>query len=124
FYLKAAKKQYEALRAARADLLSQLEAHRQAGDPISAAETVQGLANLAADEQNLTATVNQYVASQQPQPDLTTPAERAARPPERMDWNDVVELARTSKYAKDIQPNDPGLIAGYNEAMRRRAQGR
>jgi|SRR5262249_28383574 len=88
FYLKAARKQFDALRAARADLLSQLEAHRQAGDAGSGAEIVQGLANLAADERNLTATVNEYVASQQPQPDLTTPAERAARPPERMDWNE------------------------------------
>src|SRR5262249_7418400 len=124
FYLKSARKQFDALRAARADLLSQLEAHRQAGDAQGAAETVQGLADVAASEQNLTALVQQYAASQRPQPDFTTPAERAAPPPERMDWNDVVELTRTSKYCKDIQPNDPNLIAGYQEAMRRRAQGR
>jgi hypothetical protein len=40
-----------------------------------------------------------------------------------MDWQDVVDLARQSKYAKDIQPNDPHLIAGWQEAQRRRARG-
>src|SRR5262245_59214142 len=41
FYLKAARKQADALRAAKADLLSQLESHRQYGDAVAAAETVQ-----------------------------------------------------------------------------------
>lgn len=40
-----------------------------------------------------------------------------------MDWQDVVDLARQSKYARDIKPDDPNMLAGYHEAMRRKARG-
>jgi hypothetical protein len=40
-----------------------------------------------------------------------------------MDWNDVVELTRTSKYAKHIDGNDPWMRAGYAEVQRRKARG-
>src|SRR5262245_16027512 len=124
FYLKATRKQHQALQSARAQALAELEAHKASGDSFSAGQTVQQLADIAASEQNLQALVNQYAASQTPQaPPEQSPEERHAKPIERMDWRDIVEMTRQSKYAKDIQPNDPGLIAGYNEAMRRRARG-
>ena len=65
---------------------------------------------------------NQYLQSQQAPPE-PSPEERAARPLNRMDWHDVVEMTRASKYAKDIRPDDPAMIAGYYEAQRRRARG-
>jgi hypothetical protein len=112
------------LEAQRAASLADLAVHRSNRDADSMAASIQELANIDAETRNLGALYQQYVASQNPpQPPEPSPEERQARPIHRMDWQDVTNLARTSKYARDIQPNDPNLIAGWNEAMRRRSRG-
>jgi hypothetical protein len=79
---------------------------------------------LDAERANLAQLYNNYVASQQaPAREQLTPEERAARPITKMDWSDVVDLARGSRYGKNIKPDDPNLIAGWNEARRRSARG-
>ena len=40
-----------------------------------------------------------------------------------MNWDDVVELTRTSKYAKHIDGRDPMMVAGWHEVQRRKARG-
>jgi hypothetical protein len=40
-----------------------------------------------------------------------------------MTWQDGLDLARTSKYGKDLSHDDPAVVAGYAEVMRRRARG-
>jgi aspartyl/asparaginyl-tRNA synthetase len=64
-----------------------------------------------------------YVQSQQPprQPELT-PEERAAKPIHRMDYSDVLEMAKTSKYFKDGTWNDD-MQRAYNEVRARRSRG-
>ena len=49
--------------------------------------------------------------------------ERHAKPIERMDWQDALDLARTSKYGKDLSHDDPAVAAGYREVLARRARG-
>lgn len=108
------------LAAAKADLL----VHRQNSDLESAGASVQQIANLEAERANLNSLYQGYVASQQPAPQREiSPEERLARRPEHMDWSDVVELARTSRHAKDIKADDPNLVAGWREAMQRKSRG-
>jgi hypothetical protein len=40
-----------------------------------------------------------------------------------MDWNDALELAKTSKYGKGLSWHDQNVQAGYREAVARRARG-
>ncbi len=124
FYISAAAtraSQIEAeLQAARADLA----AHRANGDLDSGAHSVSHLASLEAERHNLLALHNYYIASQQPpQAPRVSAEERHAKPWSRMDSNDILELTRTSKYAKNIDWNDAGMQAGWYEAQRRRAYG-
>ena len=75
-------------------------------------------------EQNLVELHQQYVASQAPpEPVELTPEEKHAKPWDRMDWQDGLDLARTSKYGDDLSHNDPNVVAGYAEVMRRRQRG-
>jgi hypothetical protein len=124
FYLSAASQRANELAAERQAHLADLAAYRANGDTQSAAQVVQALANNQAEQQNLQTLCNDYVAAQQPrrQPE-PSPEERAARPINRMDWSDVVEMTRGSKWAKDIRPDDPNMIAGWHEARARRGRG-
>jgi hypothetical protein len=122
FYIKAARKQARQLEAAKNIATANLNEARANRDSDTAASYVQELADLSAAQENLNRLCSQYVQSQQP-PTPASKEERAARTWDRMDWQDVTDLARQSKYGRDIQPHDPGLIAGWQEAQRRRARG-
>jgi hypothetical protein len=100
------------------------EAHNLNGDTQSAATCIQQIATLSREREDLHRLYAQYVQSQQPQygPEPTQ-EERAARPWDRMDARDVLDMTRTSKYAKDIDWRDPYMRAGYAEAIRRRTAG-
>jgi hypothetical protein len=106
--------------AAQADLA----AYNLNQDRASAASAVQQIATLSREREDLHRLYNQYVQSQQPQygPEPTK-EERAARPWDRMDARDVLDMTRTSKYAKDIDWRDPHMRAGYAEAIRRKTAG-
>jgi hypothetical protein len=123
FYLNAAQQRAAELEmelsAARTDLLT----HRHNQDLQSAGEAVQRIANLTAEQSNLRGLVDGYVQSQQPprQPELT-PEERDAKPWSKMDYNDVLEMCRGSKYAKDLTWN-ADMQAGYEETRRRKSRG-
>jgi hypothetical protein len=86
---------------------------------------VQTLADLEASKRNVLALHNQYVRSQQPPPappELTA-EEKAAKPWDKMTWEDGLDLAKTSKYGRDLDHSDPNVQAGYREVAARRARG-
>ena len=71
---------------------------------------MQELADIEAKKANIVALHSQYVQSQQvSEPPELTPEEKAAKPWDKMDWDDGLELARTSKYGADIDANDPNV---------------
>ncbi len=82
FYVSAAVARANTIEAELAPARADLAAHRANSDTDSAAVSIQQIANLEAERQNLNALYQNYVASQQPpqQPELT-PEERAAKPP-------------------------------------------
>ena len=124
FYISAAQQRQNELEAERQAALADLAAHKANGDTMAAAATVQNLANLQSEFQNLKNLCDNYIASQQPaqQPELT-PEERAARPWHRMDYSDTLDLARTSKYGESLTWDDPHMRAGLAEARARRGRG-
>jgi hypothetical protein len=124
FYIDAAAKRVQQLDAERAAAQADLVAHKANGDYDSASEAVQRIANIDAEARNVENLYQRYVASQQPYtPPPLTDAERQAKSWNKMDWNDVVELTRTSKYAKHIDGQDPWMVAGWHEVQRRKARG-
>ena len=124
FYLKASQAQWDALEAQRMRELAELQAAKAAGDEDSAASAILGIANIDAAKRNLVQLTNEYAQSMSPQaPPLVSKEERAAKPLDRMDYNDALELARGSRYGRTLDHNDPNVRAGYAEVQRRRARG-
>jgi hypothetical protein len=79
---------------------------------------------LTQQQNSLQALCQGYIQSQQPaQPEQLTEEERSARPWHKMTPDDGLALARTSKYGKSLDWNDPNVRSGYSEAMRRRHRG-
>ena len=124
FYLSAAQQRAAELEvelsAAKTDLLT----YRHNQDLPGAGEAVQRIANLTAEQSNLQGLVQGYIRSQQPaQPEVLTDEERAAKPWHRMSADDGLQLAKTSKYGKNLDWSDPNVRNGYAEAQRRRYRG-
>jgi hypothetical protein len=124
FYRDSAERRLQQLTASRAAELADLEAHKLNSDHDAAAECIQRIADLDAAKQNLTELYSRYVSANTPAaPREISPEERLARPISHMDWSDVVEMTRGSKYARNIKPDDPALLAGWQEVRSRRARG-
>jgi len=124
YYTHLARQQIQRLNAERAQALANLEAAKATADYDSAGTAVQDLADIEAKKANIVALHQQYVRSQEPvPPPELTPEERFAKPWDRMDWQDGLDLARTSKYGKDLSHDDPAVVAGYREVMARRQRG-
>jgi hypothetical protein len=122
WYVERGRQRLAALRAGRAQCIADLEAAKRDGDADAADSAIANLADIDQQERNTISLYNQYAASQAPPPEPSL-EERRARPIDRMDWNDIVEMTRQSKYAKNIRADDPNMIAGWQEAQRRRARG-
>jgi hypothetical protein len=124
FYSGAARRRMEQIQAEKAAAMADLQAHRLNADPDSAAQSVQTIADLDAAAANLENLYSRYVQSQTPpaRPELTT-EERAAKPWSKMDYSDVLEMAKGSRYGKNLNWNDPNMQAGYREVQRRKARG-
>jgi hypothetical protein len=122
FYADAARNRANQLDAEMAAANADLVAHKANGDYQNAGQTVQHIADLQAQRNNLATLWNQHVAAQQPQQaQWVSDQERHAKPPENMDWRDALDVARTSRYGRNINENDPYVRAGYNEVLRRQA---
>jgi hypothetical protein len=123
FYLEAARERQNAIELELASCKADLLAHRQNGSLSEAGEAIQRIANLTAEQSNLQSLAQGYIQSQQPrQPERLSDEEKAAKPIHRMNYNDVLEMARTSKYAKDLTWN-ADMQAGYDEVRARRSRG-
>jgi hypothetical protein len=115
FYLQAGSQRLAQIEAERAAALADLAAHKANGDRESAAAAIQQIANIDVEMANLNQLYTRYVQSQNPPaPPQPSKESRAKRTWEEMDWQDVVDMTRESKYAKNIRPDDPNLIAGWN----------
>jgi hypothetical protein len=120
FYTASARQRLERINAETAACQADLAAHKANGDYDSAGQTIQQLANLAAEQDNLSRLYNNYVQSQQPrQPRELTDQERLAKPVHRMDYGDVWQMANTGKYGVD----EAKFRAGMAEVQRRKARG-
>ena len=124
WYVEMGRQRLLEINAARSQALADLEQAKANYDSDSASDAIQRVANADAERANLSNLYDQYVRSITPPAPLEVSLEeRRARPFSAMDWNDVVEMTRQSKYARNIRPDDPNMIAGYQEAMRRKARG-
>jgi hypothetical protein len=124
FYIYSAMQRLQQINAGRAQALADLEVAKAGADYESAAASVQEIANLDAQRQAIVNLHDQYIRSQQvPEPPELTDEEKHAKPWDKMTWQDGLDLARQSKYGKDLNHDDPAVIAGYAEVMRRRARG-
>jgi hypothetical protein len=110
------------INAARSQAVADLERAKSEYDDSAAMDAIQQIADLDQAAASLNALYSRYTASQTPPPQPSQ-EERKARTWDRMDWQDIVDMTRQSKYAKNIRPDDPNMIAGYQEAMRRRGRG-
>jgi hypothetical protein len=120
FYAKSAKRQWKAIETARAQTLAALADAKNVGDAYSGAEAIQTLADIDAQARNLAELQQKYYASQQGPAPLSD-EERFHKPLERMDYNDALALARTSRYGRNLTHDDPAVRSGYLEVQRRRA---
>ena len=124
FYTFPAKQRLQQINAGRAQALADLEVAKAHSDYESAGQAVQQIADLDAQRANLVALHRQYVDSQTPlAPPELTQEEKHAKPWDRMSWEDGLDLARTSKYGRDLDASDPNVQAGFREVMARRARG-
>ena len=124
YYTFLARTQVQRLDANRAQALADLERAKADSDYEGAGAAVQTLADLDAQKQNILNLHNQYVRSQQvPEQPEVSDEEKFARPWDKMTWQDGLDLAKTSKYGKDLDANDPNVQAGFREVMARRARG-
>jgi hypothetical protein len=124
FYSDAASQRLAQIEAMRAQALADLATSKANSDYESAAASVQTIANLEAEKANVANLHRSYVASQTvPTPPELTREERDAKPWNRMTPDDALEIARGSKYGKDLNWDNPDVRAGWAEAQRRRSRG-
>lgn len=124
FYRDAAARRMELLQAERAAATADLQAAKSNGDYDGAASAVQQLADLDAAAANLGNLYSRHVQSQTPAaPEQLSAEEQHAKPWSRMTPQDALELARGSRYGKNLDFNDPHVRAGWAEANRRKARG-
>jgi hypothetical protein len=124
FYAQAAISRANMIEAEMAAAKADLMAHRANNDVESASASVQTIANLEAERANLNTLYQQYVQSQQPPaPEQLTDEERNARPWHKMTPDDALQLAKTSKYGRNLDWNNPHVRAGWVESQRRKARG-
>ncbi len=124
FYSTVTQSRLNMLAAEEQAALADLAAHKANSDPNSASTALQQLANVRAERANLLSLHQEYQASMQPpqQPEQT-PEEINAKPWHRMTPDDALSLARTSKYGRDLDWNNPHVRAGWAESQRRKARG-
>lgn len=123
YYTHLARQQLQRLDANKAQTLADLAAAKANSDYETAGTAVSELADIEAKRQNLVALHDQYVRSQQTyEPPELTAEEKFAKPWDRMTLEDGLDLARTSKYGKDLDFNDPNVVAGYRHMLANRGK--
>ncbi len=123
FYLQAGSQRLAQLEAERAAALADLAAYKANGDQESAAVSIQQIANLDVELQNLNNLYWRYQASvNPPRPPQPTLDEIMAKPWDRMSHDDMYRILKApgaTKHGLD----DNRYAAGIVETARRRARG-
>jgi hypothetical protein len=102
YYLQRGKERMDQIHAERAAAVAELQSAKARYDDDSAALAIQQIADLDAAAENLNALCNRYVASQYPPaPPQQSPEEKAAKPLSHMNYGDVYEMVKNSKYGVD-----------------------
>src|SRR5262245_31056297 len=108
FYLRGARKRREELDLQYQAQTTALAQAKFDGDEYAAGTAIQAMADILGECERLGRLEEQYVRSQNPPAPAPVSAEqRAARQWHEMDGQDVVDMVRTSKYAKNVDWNDP-----------------
>jgi hypothetical protein len=123
-YLRGLQRRMAHNRAAEAAAKADLDTHVLNGDEDGIGESEQQIADVRAQQKNLASLAQEYIASQNPpaSPEMTY-EERMAKPWDKMNWNDALDLVRGTKLGKDLTLDDPNVQAGMREVMRRRQRG-
>jgi hypothetical protein len=120
WYIEQGRARMQQISAARASAVADLEIAKSHYDDDSATIAIQTIADLDAQRANLSNLYDAYVRSAYPPaPPEPSPEERAAKPLSRMDYSDVYQMLKGSKYGVD----DNAFRAGIAEVQRRRARG-
>jgi hypothetical protein len=120
WYVEKGEERLAQISAARAQCVADLEAAKARYDDDGAVSAIQSIADLDAQRTSLLSLYQQYWNSMNPPaPPEPSPEERAAKPLSRMDYGDVYEMLKHSKYGVD----DNAFRAGIAEVQRRRARG-
>ena len=117
--VEAAQQQFRQLGTARLRAQAQLAEYRSDGNRDGIQEQLQELANIDAASSNLTNLARRHAQSQQA-PLPQTDGEFMAKRPERMDYNDVLQMTAKSKYGA-VTPEE--LQRGINELHRLKGLG-
>jgi hypothetical protein len=124
FLLDNAEKRLRVLQAAKQRALADLAEHRAEGNDYAAQEQLGALAHLEVEERGIVQMRQDYLRAQNPPPPpRQTPEQLRAKPAEQMSWEDGLQIARNSKYGRDLDFNNPDVVAGFHEANRRRGRG-
>jgi hypothetical protein len=120
WYVEAGEQRLADINAQRSQAVADLEAAKVRYDGDSAGDAIQRIADCDAQRANLMNLYTQYWHSQNPpQPPEPSAEERMAKPLDRMNYGDVYEMLKHSKYGVD----DNAFRAGIAEVQRRRARG-
>jgi hypothetical protein len=118
WYVKVGRQRMAEISAGRAQAQADLELAKRDGDEYAAGAAIQNLADMDQLQNNLARLYDQYIASQQPPPEPSR-EERLAKPLNRMNYGDVYEMLKHSKYGVDHDAFREGIA----EVARRRARG-
>jgi hypothetical protein len=118
WYVEIGRHRLAELNAGRAQAQADLELAKSTGDTDAASAALQNIADIDQAQANLGRLYDPYVRSQQAPPPPSD-QERAAKPLHRMDYSDVYQMLKHSKYGVD----DNAFREGIAEVGRRRARG-
>jgi hypothetical protein len=124
FYSDAARRRLDQLNAEAQQALADLANAKANDDYDTAAVLVERLGDIQSAQAKVNQIHAEYLRSQNPPPPpQPSKEERASRPWDRMTWDDALDMARTSKYGRNLRHDDPHVQAAYREVQARRARG-
>jgi hypothetical protein len=124
FAQRVAQRRLAEIDAGRAHANAAWKSAEAENDEYSAVEAYKLISDFNKEEQQVRRDYQQHINSQRPpQPVPQTDAEWMSKAPERMDYADAMKIHQKSRYAGNLDHNDPLVQAGYREVMARRARG-
>ena len=126
YYEILAAQRYAALEAAENQIRVNLQANYcVGGDTVEDSQSIQQLANIRQEKAALAQLANEHAQSKIPQYRAPlTREEWEAKPVEKMTALDGLYIAQKgSRFEGQIRADDPNVVAGYYETLKRRGRG-